>query len=206
MLKYGKLLLTTAVALVAMFAVAGSASASEATVSPAGGIAAPSSGQLTFTGGSISIRCNVTLNGSLLRGPIRTESTSQIGEVTEVTIARETCSGGTVEGVLNVPWTMTLTQTLGTAPNAITGLLFTINNAQFLLSVFGGFIDCLYAGNAGALLALSAIARTSPQQYRTGTISALNSSLSLSSGGFGCPSSGSMTGTFTVTAQTITVS
>jgi hypothetical protein len=202
MLNYGKLFMTTAVALVAMFTVAGSAMASEATVSPAGAISAPSTGQTTFTS-SFSTRCNLTLNGSLLRGPIRTESTSQIGEVTEVTIARETCEGGTVEGVLNVPWRMTLTQTLGTAPNAITGLLLTINNVQFLLSVFGGFVDCLYEGDVGALLVLSAL-RTAGT-YRTGNIAALNSSLSLASGGFGCPSSGSMSGTFTVTAQTITV-
>jgi hypothetical protein len=205
MLKRSRYVLITAVAL-ACVSWAGSATASEETISPAGSIAAPSTGQLTFTGGSISIRCNLTLNGSLLRGPIRTESTSQLGEITEVNIARETCEGGRIAGVLNVPWTMTLTQTLGTAPNALTGLLFTIHDLQFLVDALGGFVNCLYRGNAGALLALSAIARTSPQQYRTGNITALNSSLSLASGGFGCPSSGSMAGTFSITAQTITVS
>lgn len=206
MSKYVKLVLTSAVALVALFAVVGSAVASEATVSPAGAIASASEGKLSFTGGSFTIRCNVTLNGSLLRGPIRTEGTGQLGSITEVQI-RE-CEGGSVSGVLfreeeGRAWAIRLVRTLGTAPNSVTGLLFNIVGAKFQLSVFGEAVNCLYAGDNGALMALTAT-RTAGV-YTTGRITALATALPLVSGGFLCPSSGTMAGRFNITAQTITI-
>lgn len=204
MSKYVKLLLTSAVALVALLGVVGSAAASESTVSPGGSISSASEGQLTFSGGLFSIRCNVTLNGNLLRGPIRTEGTEVIGSITEVTIARETCSGGRVEGVLALPWNMRQVRILGTAPNSVTGVLFEIVGAKFLLSVFGEAVNCLYEGNPGSLQTY--VTTRTAGVYTTGTTTALGTAMRLVSGGELCPATGSMRGTFrTSPVQTITI-
>jgi hypothetical protein len=198
-----KLFLTAAMALVALFAATGVASAANATVEPGGAISSVSLGKVSFSGSGITIRCNLTLNGSLARGPIELLRGRTLGSIREVLI-RE-CEGGNVSAILNLPYTITIETILGTIPSAITGLLFTLPRAAFNLSVFGGFVNCLYEGTQGALLGLTAVAGTrEPWRYTTGLITTLASRLPLRSGS-GCPPEGTMNGTFSLTRQTISV-
>ena len=92
-----------------------------------------------------------------------------------------------------------------TTTNA-TGLLLSLNGISFNLGVFGGFINCLYRGNAGLLAAMTATSRGA-SSYTARTLRMLEAvSVPLSRGGLGCPSSGSFRGTFTLRiTQTITL-
>jgi hypothetical protein len=195
-----KLLFTAAIALVAFAALSTSAGAATAEIDPAGAIASESNGRLTF-GSSPTIQCNVTLNGTLASS-VELSVGRRLGEVTEVRI-RE-CAGGSVSAILSPPWEMTISAILGTAPDNLTGLLFAIDGAAFNLSVFGGFVNCLYIGDAGALL--NAV-DTGRNTYSTGTIDALEE-VQLPRGGGGglCPDEGGFAGEFDVTSQRIVVS
>lgn len=207
MLNKTKLAVTLAVAIAAMAVSATSAFAVSASVSPGGAVNA--TGTATFTGGSTSISCPLTLANSLRTGPIVVRAGEELGTTTGVTIG--TCTGGNVSGVLNTPWTLRVVQSLPreetlTTRNA-TGLLLSINNSSFNLSIFGGFVNCLYSGNAGALMPLTATAREETR-YTARTLRALETvELALHEGGFGCPSAGHFAGTFTLaTTQTVTLS
>lgn len=206
MLKKTKLAVTLVVAFAAMAAFASSAFAITATVSPAGSVNA--TGTSTFTGGSTSIRCPLTLGTNLSAGPITLARGARMGEVRSVTIG--TCEGGSVESVLALPWSLTLNDTLPTLTSLTTtnatGALLNIVGASFNLSVFGGFVNCLYSGTAGALLTLTHTEAGS-SRYTARTLRALESvELSLVRGGFGCPTTGHFAGTFTLaTTQTVTL-
>jgi hypothetical protein len=193
-----KLFLLAALALVALTAAAGSATAASFTISPGGAASAVSNGKVTFTAGETTIACNLTLSLELNRTAITKTAGNSVGSVTRVTWAN--CEGGEVAAVLNVPWAVTYQSISGTLPEGVTATGLQVTNAQFQLSVFGGFANCLYAGNQPASLGLS---RISGATYRSGTLSITPTSLALRSG-FGCPSSGTMRGTFTLTAQTVT--
>jgi hypothetical protein len=201
-----KIVLAAALALVALFAVAASASAAHnATISPGGEISTPSSGKVTFRAGEISIACSLTLSGTLARAIAnleRPEERQSLGSVRSVSW-RE-CSGGEVAGVLGTPWNILYTGETGTLPNAVTAVSFSIQNAQFQLSVFGGFVNCLYAGEAPVSMVTTAT-RTAGT-YTSGLISTVESAFRKVSGSL-CPESGTMTGRFTLSpTQTIVVS
>jgi len=191
-------------ALAMLVAVSGAANAYTMRFEPGGSITATSSA-LTFEGSGISVICPVTLNGTLSRESIELTANRQIGSITEVSIRRTSCSGGSVSGVLSLPWSMTLNTTLGTAPNELTGLLVNVVGSSFNLEIFGGFINCLYSGTGGALLGLTTT--ETPGTYRIGTLSALRAvELPLHSGA-GCPARGHFTGSFTLaTTQRVAVS
>jgi len=188
MLRRIKLLVLALVALGAI--TAGTASAATLNASPAGAISAPSLGQVTFTGGAINIRCNLTLTGTLARSAAATAGTS-IGGVSRVEVA--SCAGGTVRSINNLPYNLTFNRLTAT------GLEFTVNSANFTLSVniFGIIVDCTYGGNVPALVAITGGV--------TGLITILTNSLPKTAGGGSCPASGSMSGTFGLTTQTITL-
>jgi hypothetical protein len=200
-----RVLLTAGMTLVALLAMGGVAAAANATISPAGEIGAVNLGKLSFTGGGITVRCNLTIQSTLARGPIELARGRTFGRTFEVKIAE--CEGGQVSApLLNLPWTLTIESILGTIPSAITGLLFTLQRASFNLSVFGGFVNCLYEGPQGALLAMTAVAGTrEPWRYQNGLITMLATRLPLIRGGFGCPSEGTMSGTIFPTGETISV-
>jgi hypothetical protein len=207
MLKKTKLAVALVVALSAMGILTANAFAVSASVERAGAVNA--TGSSTFEGSGISIVCPLTLSNSLLRGPIVVARGNQIGEVTGVTIGA--CNGGAVESVLNTPWRLTINDSLPTVASLTTrnatGLLLNINGAAFNLSVFGGFVNCLYSGTAGALLTMTHTARESVT-YTANSLRALEGvSLPLARGGFGCPANGHFAGTFALSAtQTITLS
>ena len=200
-----KLVLTAALALVALFAVAATASAHNATISPAGEASQVSSGKVTFRAGEIRIECNLTLAGTLASSVSnleRPEERQSLGSVRSVRWAE--CVGGNVESVLGTPWNILYTGETGAMPNEVSSVQFTVQNAQFLLSTFGGFARCLYAGESP--VSMAATRTRTAGVYTSGNIRTTESAFSLVSG-FGCPSSGNMTGTFTMSpTQTITVS
>jgi hypothetical protein len=193
-----KLFIGAALALVALLAATGSAAAFTASVSPAGEITSTTS-SAEFIGGSTTIRCPLTLRGSLNSSVTLTEGQS-LGSITRVEIG--TCSGGNSVTVLNLPWTLPYTSTEGTLPNEATEVNFNVRGASFNLGLFGNFVNCLYSGNQPSILTVSG---TNP--YTSGTISTEPTSLPLIRGGFGCPSTGRMRATFSLSpSQRITVS
>jgi len=208
MLKKTKLAVALVVALAAMGVAASSAFAVSASVERAGAITATSA-SVSFEGSGITIVCPLTMNLSLLRGPIVVAANNQIGEVTGVTIGA--CSGGNVSGVLNLNWRVTVNSTTPSIERLTTRnaerLLVNIVGASFNLAVFGGFVNCLYSGSAGAVMPVTHTAAESVT-YTARTVEALRSTnIPLSRGGFGCPSNGTFAGNFNLSAtQTITLS
>jgi hypothetical protein len=199
-----KLLLTAAVAMVAMAFAVSNASAYDVSVSPAGGITADSS-SLTFSdaGGLINIVCPVTLDGTLDSGPITIAAGNPFGTIDGVTIGA--CRGGSAVALIGDPWPLQINRVLGTLPNAATGLLFDVVGASFELtvSIFGIPVRCLYSGTAGALMGA-----TGSNPYTTsGTISVLGNTVPKAGGSSVCPSSGRLNGTFNLDPQqTLTIS
>ncbi|MGN6189913.1 MAG: hypothetical protein ACTHOE_13545 [Conexibacter sp.] len=206
MLKKTKFAIALVVALSAIGVAASSASAITASVANAGAVNA--TGTATFEGSGLSIVCPLTLRTSLLRGPITLAANAQIGEVSEVTIG--SCTGGSVERVLNTPWRLTIRDTLPTLTSLTTrnatGVLVNIVGSAFLLSTFGGALNCLYRGNAGALMPMT---HTAPESttYTARSLEALRATeLPLFSGEAFCPRTGHFAGNFTLSAvQTITL-
>jgi hypothetical protein len=174
------------------------ANAASISASPAGGVTATSLGRVALagTGGfiDITLNCNVTLSGSL-NSSINNANGATVGSITAGSASN--CDNGTADVLASSTnsWALTLNGT----PNLTTltaGLI--VNNAQFSVTVLGNV--CLYAGNVPASLGYSG---TGP--YTTGLITIQRHSLPLSSGGFLCPDSGELTGTFGFTRQTLTL-
>jgi hypothetical protein len=207
MLKKTKLAVALVVALAAMGVAASSAFAIEAAISRGGAVNATSA-SVSFEGSGVTIVCPLTMALSL-RTASRVVVNEQIGEVTGVTIGA--CEGGRVSGVLGTPWRITVNSTLPAIETLTTrnarGVLLNIVNAAFNLSIFGGFVNCLYRGNAGGLMPLTATAREEVR-YTASTIDALAGiNIPLFEGGFGCPANGHFAGRFTLAAtQTVTLS
>ncbi|HMJ01427.1 MAG TPA: hypothetical protein VK506_00715 [Conexibacter sp.] len=205
MTKKIKLLLTAAIALVAITAFASSASAFTARTAPGGNITADSNGRLTFGSGITSIQCEVSLIGDLAV-TAGIDAGDQFGTIDAVRIANETCSGGIVLGVLNLSWRLTVRALQGTAPNELLGFSFDISTAAFELEGFFG-VDCLYSGRAAGLQRLI---DTGVNTYRTEDQRALEEvtlprNTERSDGA--CPATGGFRGTFDMTpVQSITVS
>jgi hypothetical protein len=132
MSKYARLLFAGVMAIVAMAFAANTAQG--ATISPGGGVTATSIGTLNLNSPIATLRCNVTLTGSINRSVAIGASA---GSITGVAIAPNPCQGFTVT-VLGTPWNVRLNST--TLP---TGALFTIENVQFSVGA------CLYRGNVG---------------------------------------------------------
>lgn len=198
-----KLVLTAALALVAVFAVASTAAAYDAAISPAGEISTTSNGGVTFEASGIEIICNLTLAGSLEGSvsSVESDTNQDLGEITSV--EWNSCSGGNVRAVLGLEWNVSYDGSQGTLPNEVSAVDFTIDDAEFQLSVFGGFVNCLYTGDADVSMAVS---RTrSAGVYTSSTISTTGSVYDKVSGTL-CPATGSMTGSFSMSpTQTITV-
>ncbi|ADB53756.1 hypothetical protein [Conexibacter woesei] len=137
MSKYAKLLFAAVLAVTAM-AFAASTSSAAVSASPGGNITATSVGTLNLNSPIATLRCNVTLTGSIGAGPITVGNTA--GSLTGAGIAPNPCGGFTVR-TLNHPWTVTLSDD-SLMPD---GALFTIRNVQFSVGT------CLYSGDVGFL-------------------------------------------------------
>jgi len=147
---------------VALAAHASSAGAYSFEVSPGGEVEAPSEGLMTFESGASGPRCGITLTGTIASsGAIA--AGNHFGAITGVLI--EGCEEGSISGMLNLPWNITIEAILGSLPSSMTGLLLTIENWSILFGIFSGFISCLYQGNPGFLLELENL---SANTYSTG--------------------------------------
>jgi hypothetical protein len=175
------------------------AGAATAEVDPAGPMTAPSIGRIVVGPGT---ECAITLTGTLAAA-VEVAPGAQFGSVTEVEI--ENCVGGTVTGVLGLPWRLTVGEILPFGqgpinPSMVTGLLFNIATAAFNVNV-SGLVNCLYAGTAGALLATT---QTGTTTYTTGSLDALETiRVPFVRGIFACPRTASIEGSFALSTQTI---
>jgi len=193
-----KLCLSASLALAALLAVAGSAAAFTATVSPAGSITSTTP-TAEFIGGSTTIRCALTLRGSL-NASVTLIAGASLGSISRIEVG--TCSGGSEVTILGLPYDLPYQGSEGTLPNEVTEVNFNVRGVSFNLGLFGGFVNCLYSGNQPSILN---VAGSNP--YTTETIETEPISLRLLRGGFGCPSTGRMRATFNLSpSQRITVS
>lgn len=124
-------------------------------------------GRVTFTGGSIRIRCDTTFVKTISRVIPKTEGIL-IGQVTDVRIARPelcTAEGATFRGATILPatepelWRIFFKSFLGTLPD-ITGLLFELHNTKVRLDVaiIGISASCLFINRrAGTIAVLAAV-------------------------------------------------
>jgi len=158
-------------------------------VHPGGAIRLTSLGRVTFRNGEVSVACNVTLNGSLLES-INFTRGEPVGRVSS--FSSGSCSGGTVERVLGLSWSVTYEAFLGTLPN-VTGELWSIQRFSIKLDVLG--VRCLYEGTLGALLPL-----TGSFPATAGLLRTLSSMLSLVEGML-CPASITASGSFTLSPE-----
>ncbi|HMJ02999.1 MAG TPA: hypothetical protein VK506_08650 [Conexibacter sp.] len=211
-----RLLAAQAAAFAVLAVVASSAGAVTTEVDPAGRISAPSSGTVRFEGAGISVQCNLTLTGSLAAS-FTLAPGAHVGSITAASISG--CSGGSVTAVLGLPWALDHTDVLpgdhhdfedrgndrrdftDLHRDNLTGVLFDLDGAAFNLNSLG--LNCLYRGDLGTLLTL---VDTGTNTYRTGAIATLATSIPLASGGFLCPRSGTVSGTFSLSpSQSILV-
>jgi hypothetical protein len=133
------LLLTTAAVICASATLAAAATI---TISPGGAIAVVVRG-LGFEGTGIGLfLCDVTLSGTLARGPITLPG--RVGEISEVRTSA--CGGGHTAVASGLPWALT-GQTALTCPSESTGLLATMPARFTLDGVLTG------TGSLGLLLA-----------------------------------------------------
>ncbi|MGB2712433.1 MAG: hypothetical protein WBC33_13070 [Conexibacter sp.] len=193
--------LATVGALIALVTVTASAAALETTLEPGGNIEGTSVGEISFRGAIVTIRCPVTLNGTLSRGPISLARGQPFGSVTDARIGR--CSGGVAENVLNLPWALKfeVVNPAGAGKEGLESVLVILEGVSFQLSVFGEATACLYQGHTGGTTALTNEGedRRGGWRYRAETIAALPSiRVPLFSGSEPCPSNGTFSGTFRV--------
>jgi hypothetical protein len=138
-----KLLMATACAVVALGAGASAAGAYDMDdIDPAGTSSLISSGKVSF-GDAPQVRCNMTLRSSF-RTSMDLSPGENLASITEVNIRN--CEGGSVSGVLGLPWTIDYESVTGSLPNEVESILGSIEGFEMNLSVFGGFVNCLYSG------------------------------------------------------------
>jgi len=190
-----RLLALVAAALAAAALGAGSAAAAEFQFSPGGTITGTSLGPVTFSGGGINITCNLTIRGTVTSARVAKVAGTSYGAVNSVSIGR--CSGGTA-AVSGLPWPVVYNSILGSLPNAVSGVSLTLQRASFSATFSG--ITCHYGGDITSLLAV-----TGSNPYTTTLYAVPGTSVPLTSGGFLCPRTGSMSGTFALSpTQTVT--
>jgi len=136
-------------------------------VRPAGSVSFKSLGAMRFTGDRTTIECRVTLRGSF-ESSIAEIYRDQLGAITEVSIARESCVGGEVVSVLRLPWAIRYSDILAidarreAIPDNVAGLQVSVTGARFLFRGYEVSTSCLYEG---VLRLLFVLTRTS-QGYK----------------------------------------
>ncbi len=184
-----------------LVAVPSTAAATEATFIPAGEIAFRSEGPLTFTGiresseeVEASFRCNVTMAGTLERGPIPIERAEAVGAIRALEWSN--CSGeGELGAALSLSWRFG-TRFLSRFP-FIGILIGFFGNVEVNLHIAFIRIRCLYAGTTGLLAGFSGGA----PPFGIGPLSWLAALIRVS-GGFPCPSKMGIGGEMVMTPAT----
>jgi hypothetical protein len=197
MRKGSRLLLLALVASFALSLGAGTSTASRSLQAEPAGAARMTTRALTFAEPEgLNIISEVTMTGSLHREAIAKTRGTLVGFVTRVDTANcRTSLGGFAtcrsEARLNLPWHIRFETFRGTLPN-ITGILVRLTGF-FLIEItepFGGRRACLYRGDIGG---------DTNNPITTLTVQTPNTStLFRDLLGNGCPPSGELIGTFTV--------
>jgi hypothetical protein len=191
MTKYSRALLALVGATVLLAALVGAASAAHLRTSSQN-IRAVWTG-MEFEAG-VTIRCPVTLEGSLHSSTIAKTAGALIGYITRAIVGEATCANGRARTLTeNLPWHVRYASFAGTLPN-ITSVSTTIIGARFLvLASFPiiGTISCLYITESG---------HAATGRFNLGTggvVSSVTAGGTISSQTGGCPE-GSLGGTGTV--------
>jgi len=205
---YRKVLLVAGIALAGLLAGSTTAAATfRMTLSSAGAISMASLGRLTF-GTAPTVQCNVTLRGTLARGPIEMTSGESFGSVTEVRVAN--CTGGTWERPLNLNWPLRFISILqGIAPDEIEYIGYMIEGFSWNWSTYFSIVNCLYGfGIANGLPAALALNDTGRNTYTTALSQLIETAqVPFVRGSEACPSEGPWKGLLGLSAQQrITVS
>jgi hypothetical protein len=98
-------------------------------------------------GGTLTIRCPITLEGSLHSRTLSKVSGQLIGYVTRVFDRTEACSGGSIRILAeSLPWHLRYDRFIGALPS-ITGIRLQLIGAAYLLT-FIGSVNCLFTATA----------------------------------------------------------
>lgn len=161
------------------------------TAEPAGSITKTSLGAVTFSGGAISLNCQITLRGTLASA-IEDVRGEPVGALTGGSVT--SCNTGSLQLLFGVAWNDVLADVarLGGAPKL---LPIDMNGVRVSVTILG--ITCLYGGNVPTSLQ----AEGSPLATRL--VAVLANSLAKVSGSEFCPETIQMRGTFAITAQTL---
>jgi len=154
-------------------------------------------GPVTFTASETTIRCNVTLIGTLSRAVLRTTSGTAMGSISSGRVSE--CSGGSVSFL--IPISINFVRLLVRTENEqIFGMLVRFTNFGVLIEESLGFRRCLFGPTVELLIAIEKINNeyvTARVTYLTGGIIELVRSL----GFLGCPFEGRMSGTMELTPR-----
>ena len=195
-----KLLLCNIAAIAVLAVVSSTAGAFRATTSPAGNMSMVSAA-LTF-GEEPEIICMITLRGTLA-GSYGLIANERIGSIMEVRIT--SCSANSMERVLGLSWPIAFQSTLGSLPDAASGLVVKIAGVAYNWSTWFGAVNCLYSGDVLLLIALTH-SGTNSYGYSTGRVTG-EPNLPFRAGSVFCPEEQNVRGTFRVEPpQSMTVS
>lgn len=152
-----------------------------------GATTATSVGAVTFTASEFTVSCPITLRGEL-QADIPPSAGEAVGSITGASAG--TCEGGAV-AFLALPWPLTYSSLSGTQPEGMTAVLLTMSGVSARFTVLGGLATCLYSGEVGIDVPL-----TASNPYDVGTLVTLANTFTRVSGGFLCPATGSMSASF----------
>lgn len=153
------------------------------------------SGALTMAAETLSVRCQVTLSGSLNTGSLAVTRGTQWGSVSRFSATG--CSGGELRTALSLPWPLRFRSVPAEYPTEARSVTLDLSGAA-LQGTFSG-LTCLYSGTVGQQIGLSP-ERTYEEAWSTGSDTILaEERMSLVSGI--CPSTARMSGTLSLTPQ-----
>ncbi|MGN6188599.1 MAG: hypothetical protein ACTHOE_06850 [Conexibacter sp.] len=151
--------------------------------------------EMTFTASGLSIRCPVTLSGSIHSSTIAKVAGSLIGYINSATVGTASCSGGSARAnTETLPWHVRYRSFSGTLPN-ITSINTDIVGATFEITTVCG--TARYSGTAGGAF---------NREARGGVTSvSASGTVSRVGGSSFCPASGTLSGSSGSIGATVTL-
>jgi hypothetical protein len=211
-----RLLVLAVLTLIALSAAASSATATTGIIiRPAGRFAQNNLGEVTFSSGSTTISCRLTMLAEFTRVLVLIEQ--QIGHLETFGLS---CPGPSfISRFLNLPWPITLTKINDLAPSGVpaeraTSTILSMAGASINFTIFGGFVNCLYGAEA-VLTVRAPVTRTgAAKEYTWGLLTIREANrptearYGLVRGEAACPTEVTVRGSFEaprLEAQTITL-
>jgi hypothetical protein len=169
-----KLLVLAGLALVAFSAAASSATAASGiSIAPAEIFGTRPLGEITFSGGGVSISCRLSMLGQFTRVLVAIEA--QIGHL-EGFFLNCLSGGGFIEEFLNLPWPITVNKINDLAPSSVpaeraTSTILSMRGAAIKFLRLGRFFNCLYGAPEVVFTVRAPVTRTgAPKEYRWGLL------------------------------------